>query len=259
MYGYIYLTTNILNNKKYIGQHKSSCFKADHYLGSGIYLTRAIKKYGSENFKVQLLKECYSQQDLDASEKYFIELYDAANSSQFYNIANGARGGNIHTPEMIQKLRDARSHQPSYTAGKIKINNGTVEKLIMPEDLLTYQNNGWSVGRVGPTTKNRIYVNNGQCVRAIKPQELDSYIKTGWKRGNLGNSAPTGKITVHKNEITKLIYPTELNSYLADGWSRGRTPRNYVWINNGKVAKRVPQSELTAYEGWVCGMLRNSK
>lgn len=36
MYGYIYLTTNLINGKKYIGQHASPKFEPDKYIGSGV-------------------------------------------------------------------------------------------------------------------------------------------------------------------------------------------------------------------------------
>ena len=48
MYGYIYLTTNLVNDMKYIGQRKYG--QPEPYLGSGVYLKRAIKKYGQINF-----------------------------------------------------------------------------------------------------------------------------------------------------------------------------------------------------------------
>ena len=50
MYGFIYITTNNLDGKKYIGQKSYSMPNWKRYLGSGIYLKRAIKKYGRENF-----------------------------------------------------------------------------------------------------------------------------------------------------------------------------------------------------------------
>ena len=68
MYGYIYLTTNLVNNKKYVGMHKSAYFDPD-YKGSGKILWQAIRKYGWENFKVELLVECETPEDLYKSEE----------------------------------------------------------------------------------------------------------------------------------------------------------------------------------------------
>ncbi len=55
---YIYLTTNIINDKKYIGQHRSDKYDKD-YLGSGILLSKAVRKYGrkhSEEAKAKMRK-----------------------------------------------------------------------------------------------------------------------------------------------------------------------------------------------------------
>ena len=46
MFGYIYKTTNLINNKIYIGQHKSEKFEPNKYIGSGVVLLKAINKYG---------------------------------------------------------------------------------------------------------------------------------------------------------------------------------------------------------------------
>ena len=48
-YYYVYLTTNLINGKKYIGQHYGEL--DDYYLGSGSILKKAILKYGRKNFK----------------------------------------------------------------------------------------------------------------------------------------------------------------------------------------------------------------
>lgn len=59
---YIYLTTNLINNKKYIGQHDGE--ENDSYLGSGTYFLRAVKKYGKEKFKKEILEICDSQEKI---------------------------------------------------------------------------------------------------------------------------------------------------------------------------------------------------
>lgn len=54
MIGYVYLTTNLINGKKYIGMHKKDYFD-ENYKGSGKILWYAINKYGWENFKTEVL------------------------------------------------------------------------------------------------------------------------------------------------------------------------------------------------------------
>ena len=91
MYGYIYKTTNLINDKYYIGKHKSESFDSSYY-GSGIAFTRALKKYGKENFKREILAWCESKEELNEKEKYYIALL---RSDKCYNIANGGDGGDI--------------------------------------------------------------------------------------------------------------------------------------------------------------------
>ena len=49
LYGYIYKVTNLITNKIYIGQKKSSVFLDTKYLGSGVLIRKAVAKYGKEN------------------------------------------------------------------------------------------------------------------------------------------------------------------------------------------------------------------
>jgi len=43
---YVYKITNNINDKIYIGKHSSKDINRDSYLGSGIAISKAIKKYG---------------------------------------------------------------------------------------------------------------------------------------------------------------------------------------------------------------------
>lgn len=45
MFGYVYLTENLINGKCYIGRHHSTEFDTK-YKGTGILLKQAFKKYG---------------------------------------------------------------------------------------------------------------------------------------------------------------------------------------------------------------------
>jgi len=59
---FLYRTTNLINGKFYIGIHSTGNI-SDGYLGSGTYLKRSIKKYGKENFKLEIL-EFFETRDL---------------------------------------------------------------------------------------------------------------------------------------------------------------------------------------------------
>ena len=63
MYGYIYITVNLINGKKYIGQHKG--IFDSNYLGSGKLIRRAIKKYGKDNFIVSILEYAPTKEKLN--------------------------------------------------------------------------------------------------------------------------------------------------------------------------------------------------
>ena len=106
MYGYIYLTTNLTNNKKYIGKHKGEY--DSNYLGSGLLISYAIKKYGRNNFKNEILHVCQSLEELNEMEKHYIEINNACKSNDFYNIASGGDGGNLiagYTEEQMNNLK----------------------------------------------------------------------------------------------------------------------------------------------------------
>lgn len=87
-YGFIYLTTNLINGKIYIGQ--SIHFNKRTYLGSGTSITAAIKKYGRKNFKRKILKICFSQKELDAWELVMIKRYNSTDENIGYNILPGS-------------------------------------------------------------------------------------------------------------------------------------------------------------------------
>ena len=91
MYGYIYITTNLINNKKYIGKHKCS-YHDLNYFGSGKIIKEAINKYGKNNFKNEIIEWCDSLDKLNEREKYWIAYYNAKNDDLYYNISPGGDG-----------------------------------------------------------------------------------------------------------------------------------------------------------------------
>ena len=84
----------MLNGMIYIGQHTTTN-PNDDYMGSGKYIIRAIKKYGIENFKKEILFECSSQEELNAKERELVNE-DFVNRDDTYNLVLGGIQGLSH-------------------------------------------------------------------------------------------------------------------------------------------------------------------
>jgi len=93
MFYTIYLTVNKINGKKYIGKHVTKDLQ-DSYLGSGIILSNAIKKYGKDNFEKHVLYIFESEVEMNLKESELVTL-DIVHSSEYYNCALGGNGGAI--------------------------------------------------------------------------------------------------------------------------------------------------------------------
>lgn len=92
MYGYVYLTENLLTGMCYIGK-RAKPKQQISYLGSGTHLNLAIKKYGKDNFVCQPIQWCETKEELCDAERYWISKCNAMDSETFYNIAPGGEGG----------------------------------------------------------------------------------------------------------------------------------------------------------------------
>lgn len=88
---FIYKITNLINGKFYIGVHKTINWD-DGYMGSGFYIQRAIKKYGVENFKKEVLCSCNSEKEMYNLEKLIVNE-KLVRSKKCYNLKMGGRGG----------------------------------------------------------------------------------------------------------------------------------------------------------------------
>ena len=109
--GYIYLITNTINGKKYVGQTQQDDIKsrwpAHRNMDSrciGRYLLNAYKKHGIENFKFQIICICFDDA-CNTLETEYIQKYNCLVPNG-YNLMSG--GGNFkHHPETIKKMSDS--------------------------------------------------------------------------------------------------------------------------------------------------------
>lgn len=95
----VYKTINSINNSIYIGVHKTKNIN-DSYLGSGILIKNAIKKYGRSNFIKEILFIFNNPYDAYSKEKEIVNesfILDGNN----YNVAIGGIPTTDYYPNRI--------------------------------------------------------------------------------------------------------------------------------------------------------------
>jgi len=222
MYGYIYLTTNNINGKQYIGQKKSDVFLKEKYLGSGTYLKNSVKKYGKENFSVELLEECESKEELNEREIYWISYFNACDSNRFYNQTyggevNGKRMSESSRKKLSEshngmKLSDEHKKSISKSLSGIKKSNSTRHKMSIAQS------------GVNNPHYNKKWVNkNGKNI-TVNIEKINDYLSNGWSIGMCKNEIAhnKNKICINDGKTNKYVYDYELEQYLSVGYEIGR-------------------------------------
>lgn len=195
MYYVIYETKNLLNGKIYVGKHKTDNLN-DGYLGSGINLKRAIKKYGKDNFIRSILFYLSSEEEMNIKE-FDIVNEEFISRNDVYNIGIGGQGGSLflgrsHSIESRKKISNFRKGKnlPDDVREKISLSNKNRE--MTPE--LRYKlgsgrrdKNGLGIKHTEETKKkisdslNNLY--NGEYGKEVKRK-----ISSSMKGKNLGKT-----------------------------------------------------------------------
>ena len=106
-YNYIYITSNLINGKIYVGKHSTNN-PDDGYIGSGTIFKKALSKYGKSNFKCEILAYADTQEKLDYLERFYIRKFHSQNPSKGYNLASGGDG--LLCPTYSTLLKMSISH-----------------------------------------------------------------------------------------------------------------------------------------------------
>lgn len=94
----VYCYTNLINNKKYVGQtnnlkrrvkqHKDDSFTNYNEARYNQLIHQAIRKYGLNNFKIDILEDNIPTELIDEKEKYYINKYNTI-APNGYNLTEG--------------------------------------------------------------------------------------------------------------------------------------------------------------------------
>lgn len=119
----IYLLTNLVNQKNYVGQAQNCYMRMRQYLRGNDnqrVIGKALAKYGIDNFELTLLETYLPLEDLDGMEQYWMDYYQSYDLSIGYNVCKeaGTTRGYHHTEadkaKMSEIARKRFAEHPEY-------------------------------------------------------------------------------------------------------------------------------------------------
>lgn len=239
-------------NKNYIGFTSLSLEERlhKHYLntqyGIDTNFYRAIRKYGLDNIRSEILYECYDREEAIKKEIEYINFYDSYRFG--YNMTEGGDGGDIISglckedyEKYISKLKNSTSgdKNPRYI--------GYSDNELVDEGCKLYLNNNLLTTRMWQrhAKKNGLPMSFSKCrfdgkgMLEFKKRISDrlgydiniKYKKTKDHISKLSNSS-SNYIWVNKDGIVKRIHKSKEDIFLKNGFKKGRVFIDVLDISN---------------------------
>lgn len=249
MYYYVYQITNLVNNKIYVGKHKSAKHPTENgYYGSGKQITAAIKKYGKENFKKEVLCYCSSLEEM-ADKEAEVVTEDFVKRPDTYNMHKGGPGGWDH-------YNGSKEHSENSRKGGKK----SAKRL---NDFIAEQkaNNTewWQNWYATVVEQNRAKNSNGWS--NFTPDEYEQRRKQASNSAIGEGNSQFGKIWI-SNVLTKEIKRITIKDTIPQGWVRGKKGHvpTKLWVNNGVKEHYILLEKKQEYvlKGFSSGRLKSS-
>lgn len=206
---YFYKITNQINGKYYFGVHSTDNID-DGYMGSGVALKRAYKKYGVGNFSKEILHFFDNADEMYAFEEKYVNE-NLVNDSKCYNLVLGGRSDRTHkqmsllaesshdTKEYHKKLKEG--HYKYWTTGDVG-----EKKRKRSESIRRY----WTTGEVeSKKQKHSEIMKNGYELHPERREKISERLNELYSgeegdriRKKIGESLR--KSQAHKDAMTKL-------------------------------------------------------
>lgn len=144
MKGIIYKVTNKVNGKSYIGQTRYTLefrWRQHQHKKDNTYFHNAIRKYGVENFNIEILEEC-NYEDLNSKEIFYIAKFDTFKNG--YNLTIGGDGN--RTLLLDDKYNEIKElYLSGFSSNKIatlyNVDKASIVKILKALDVKIRSNN----------------------------------------------------------------------------------------------------------------------
>lgn len=215
----VYKTTNAVTNRYYIGVHKTDD-ENDGYLGSGLVLKRAVKKYGRGSFKKEVLFAYPTQAEALFKEAEIVESCKL--DPLCYNLHEGGFGGfeNINERGLNNKNDN---HRSATEARLLKIATDPEFRAKM----VAAAKKGYEKAKQNPAFYNayqRLDEARDLAVKAWtgKKHSPKTRLKMSEERTGEKNSRFGCRWMHHPSLGNKSVIPDEIEAHTLAGWVFGR-------------------------------------
>lgn len=200
-FGKIYLITNDVNSKVYVGQtiqtlnkrFNGHCCYSKSDRSVNMYIKRAIHKYGRDKFHIQLIEEC-PVNILNEREKYWINFYNSYNTG--YNLTLGGQDSNYFNINKLENIIDIKKFEQYILEFKPLVsevaNHFGISKCSVYNLIKRINNPNLILNSYNPR--------KGKTIEDIDKEELINLYKEGWSILDL-----VKKYHIRKNKISEFI------------------------------------------------------
>jgi Putative endonuclease segE, GIY-YIG domain len=245
MFYYVYKITNLVNGKVYIGKRRHKTPETDTYMGSGVQILSAIKKYGKDSFKKEILAIFSSNNESSDLEAKLVTR-GLIESGTSYNMHEGGHGGFAHINNVSPEERiNLKSLKEKRELGLMKNPPGGTKHW-----------NKSSFEKVREQAKkNR---DAGLCKHPVGTFNHSSKSK---QKISLNNYSNTYRWVVSKTDGAMKVDVSDVQKYIAMGFQKGKrwktsSTTGTYWVNNGTDNKLIRGSDSIP-EGWKKGRIMN--
>ena len=183
----IYCITNKVNGKQYVGQTVRSAEERfmEHARHNRTYIERTVKKYGRENFDVEVIDSALLIDDLNEKEKYWIDKLNTKKPNG-YNVCDGGDNtfGFNHTLESRMKMSTTKKQ----LGNMVGIKNHFYGKKHSQETKERMRATQWQRKRVMNIETGLIY---DSCAEAARLNGLNKNMVARVARGEASNTKGT--------------------------------------------------------------------
>lgn len=222
-YYLVYKTTNLVNGKIYIGKHETDNLD-DGYLGSGNLLRRAIKKYGEENFKREILFECSTKEEMNAKEAELVNE-GFLKRDDVYNIKLGGNGGFDYINETHRNtvgIAEVNANGENNKSGQCYSTRNRIKR---DKDYALWFSNRIKEGQqlsnyeFGSSFRGKHHTEEAKQ----RMREKNKILMRGERNGSFG------KVWIYNVELrqNKMVKRDDSITYLNQGWKLGRRDEFY--------------------------------